>query len=259
MGLINPSTLSGWLRPHSIEWYEQLSKLQGKYAYTWNTSYVDPNGESIFDKEVARMIVNKKVLDVGCGHGEYTIQCSLLAEEIVGFDVTDDFIIMAEKNNQPNVTFVKGSTKYGFPFEKDEFDCAYIRKGPTSSYPLLEQVVKKGGNILGLHPGDDLGKELPILFPNLFEDSNGSPILDAVRRKLDLSRFKSIDIESVNSTEYLQSPLDVLKLRCFGQPPQIYDFLKEQNLVDISRIFERNATKQGLPLTFLHYLVRVTV
>lgn len=38
------------------------------------------------------MIKNKKVLDVGCGHGEFTIKCSSVVKEIVGFDLTNEFL-----------------------------------------------------------------------------------------------------------------------------------------------------------------------
>ena len=65
MRLTNPTALSQWLQPHSIEWYKQLSDLQGKYSYPWNSTLSEPNGESIFDKEVTQMIANNKVLDVG--------------------------------------------------------------------------------------------------------------------------------------------------------------------------------------------------
>lgn len=87
MKFIDPSTLSEWVAPHSIEWYKQLGEIQSKYTYSWNSQLIEPNGESIFDEEVIRNIKNKKVLDVGCGHGEFTIQCSTVAKEIVGFDV----------------------------------------------------------------------------------------------------------------------------------------------------------------------------
>ena len=213
MGLTDPTTLSQWLQPHSIEWYIQLSDLQGKYSYSWQSTLVEPHGESIFDKEVMQMIANKKVLDVGCGHGQFTNQCGLVAKEIIGFDVTDKFVKAGLEERKANVSFVTGNSKEGFPFNRDAFDCAYIRKGPTSAYPALKKVVKRGGHILGLHPGDDSYKELPYLFPNLFHNSVGTPILNTIQQRLDFSHFTSSMIEVITSTEFLHSPLDILKLR----------------------------------------------
>ena len=60
----DPTTISGWLKPHSIEWYKQLSDIQDKYIYSWNSTLTEPNGESIFDEEVHKMIANKKVLKI---------------------------------------------------------------------------------------------------------------------------------------------------------------------------------------------------
>ncbi|WP_456278999.1 class I SAM-dependent methyltransferase [Bacillus sp. AK128] len=259
MVLLNPTTLANWLPPHSIEWYKQISNLQGKYTYPWNSTLTEPNGESIFDKEVVQSIVDKKVLDVGCGHGEFTLKCSSFAKEIVGFDVTDDFVKIGKENKKKNVSFVVGNTKNGLPFEPDEFDFAYNRKGPTSAYPSLRKVVKKGGKLIGLHPGDELGKELPILFPNLFETLQGTPILDRIYQRLEISNFSHIDVKAINSIEYLHTPLDVIKLRCFGQTPKVYETLKEENQSEISKIFEQNTTKEGLPITFSRYIVRVIV
>jgi SAM-dependent methyltransferase len=256
--LLDPSKHPDWLEPHSIEWYEQLGELYRKYEYPWNSLLTKPNGESIFDEEVFSMIQGKKVLDVGCGHGEYAILCSSVAKEVIGFDVTDSFVESGNENKKMNVTFVVGNIKNGLPFEQGEFDCAYIRKGPTSAYPLLNQVVKKGGQIVGLHPGDDSGKELPSLFPNLFKQ-NKVNILDTIKQRLKKSKFSHTDIEIVNSIEYIQSPNDVLKLCCFGQKDTVFNEIKNKNMQQISRLFEQNALSEGLAITFQRYIVRALV
>ena len=259
MNLMDPTSLAGWLTPHSLEWYRQLSLLEGKYVYPWNSSLTEPNGESVFDREVAKMIPGKKVLDVGCGHGKFTLQCSEIAKEIVGFDVTDLFVKEGRANKKSNATFVQGNSKDGLPFRTDEFDCAYIRKGPTSAYPDLKRVIRDGGTIIGLHPGDESNKELPMLFPNLFPTTKGTPIKDSIQDRLANSGFTSTSLEVINSIEYICSPIDLLKFRCFGQNPSIYETLKEKNLSEVLIVFEQNATEKGLAITFSRYLVRVIV
>ncbi|MEK3980321.1 methyltransferase domain-containing protein [Psychrobacillus sp. FSL K6-2836] len=257
--LNNPTTFSEWLTPHSIDWYQQLSELQGVYKYTWDSTITGPSGESIFDGEVTKMIKDKKVLDVGCGHGEFTKYCSSFAKQIVGFDVTENFLEVAKVNEKSNLSFIVGNTKQGLPFEKEEFECAFVRKGPTSAYRALTEVVMKGGSILGLHPGDGSAKELPLIFPNLFAHSFGTPILNKVNRQLEISSFTSAELEHVTSKEYLHSPIDVLKIRCFGQKVSVYERLKKENLSEITQIFEKNSTPQGLPITFSRYIVRLTI
>jgi 2-polyprenyl-3-methyl-5-hydroxy-6-metoxy-1,4-benzoquinol methylase len=86
--IINPATHEDWLRPHSIDWYAQLGKQSGQFAYPWNTTMLEPNGESLFVEEVAKSVPGKKVLDIGCGHGEFTIRWSPLAKQVVGLDIT---------------------------------------------------------------------------------------------------------------------------------------------------------------------------
>ncbi|PYF08933.1 class I SAM-dependent methyltransferase [Ureibacillus chungkukjangi] len=259
MKLIDPTTLAGWLMPHSLEWYKQLSVQEGKYVYPWNSTHTEPNGESIFDREVTNMIPGKKVLDVGCGHGGFTLQCSEIANEIVGFDVTDRFVQEGSSSKKSNVTFVRGNSKERLPFKEDEFDCAYIRKGPTSAYSDLKRVVKESGVILGLHPGDESSMELPFLFPNLFQVTKDTPILDTIHERMVNSEFANKSLEKINSIEYINSPIDILKLCCFGQHPSILEIIKEKNLPEVTRIFEKNASEKGLAITFSRYLIRVKV
>ena len=259
MNLTDPRTLNGWLPPHSLEWYKQLSEVAGDYRYSWKSKLAEPNGESIFDHEVMQIIQGKKVLDVGCGHGQFTIKCGSFAKEIVGFDVTEAFIQNGLNKKMNNVSYVLGNTKNSLPFDENEFDCVYIRKGPTSAYLHLKRVTKDGGTILGLHPGDEMNKELPFLFPNLFESTIGTPILNQLHERLSNSHLSSYAIETINTTEYIESPNDVLKLRCFGQLPAIYEQLKEKDLQTITSIFNQHETAKGLPITFSRYIVRAIV
>ena len=258
MKLLDPTSHSNWLEPHSIKWYKQLGQLQRKYEYSWNATITEPNGEKRFDEEVMHIITGKKVLDVGCGHGEFTIQCGQKAKEVIGFDITDDFIATGKTLHTKNVSFVNGNSKKGLPFEQNTFDCAYIRKGPTSAYPLLKDVVKKGGYVVGLHPGNNTGKELPHIFPHLFKQSTANT-LQLVKNRLHSSHFSTTEIEIFDSIEYLHSPIDVIKLRCFGQNPIIINTLIAKNIEQITLLFNQNATSNGLPITFQRYILRAKI
>ncbi|WP_409273119.1 class I SAM-dependent methyltransferase [Neobacillus sp. SCS-31] len=257
--LTDPAALLHWLPPHSLEWYKQIGNLEGNYRYTWSSSISEPNGESVFDAEVLKMVKDKKVLDIGCGDGEFTIQCAAVAKEIVGFDATETFTAAGNEKKRANVSFVTGNSKNGLPVELGPFDCAYIRKGTTSAYLFLRGVVIEGGTVLGLHPGDELGKELPILFPTFFEKKEDTPILDKIRKRLEAGSFSSAEIEHIEATEYLHQPVDVIKLRCFGQNPSVYNRMLEDNLAEITKIFEKNSTQAGLPVTYSRYIVRITI
>ncbi|AGX04822.1 MULTISPECIES: class I SAM-dependent methyltransferase [Bacillus] len=253
------TSIQGWLAPHSIEWYEQLGKLEGKYLYPWDSFINEPNGESIFDSEAEELSVNQKVLDVGCGEGRFTMHFASFAKEIVGVDASEAFIMEGHRQRMPNVSFINANTKSGLPFANKEFDFAYIRKGPTSAYPLLKRAVKDGGHILGLHPGDSQGRELPGLFPVLFEEKTGTPILKGLENRAENSNFTNATIEEVTSIEYLKSPLDVIKLACFGQLPSITAFVKEKYGSEITRIFNQYAASRGLAITHSRYIVRAAV
>lgn len=253
--LINPSTSKDWITPHSIEWYAQLGKQAGVYRYPWISTIEEPNGETIFTEEVSKMVPGSKVLDVGCGDGGFALSLSSIVNQIVGFDITEDFLPKGELPS--NVIFVSGNSKAGLPFDEDSFDCAYNRKGPTSAYRELFRVVKVGGQVIGLHPADDLNKELPEWFPNFFDPvPNSTPILTNLQKQL--SSYGNVDIRLISSTEYLQSPADVVMMRTFGQNAAIYEeCLKSLN--EITEIFERHTTEKGLPVTFSRYLVTATV
>lgn len=255
----NPTLLEGWLQPHSLEWYKQVGEQSGAYSYGWKSEIDEPNGETLFDEMVLATAKGKKVLDVGCGHGEFTKRCSYEARHITGFDVTDAFLKIGQAAEVSNMDFFLGNAKHSLPFEQGEFDFAYNRKGPTSAYLDLTRVVRKGGKILGLHPGDDSQSELPVLFPGLFKETEGLPIKEQVENRLRAANFSSYRIETINADEHLSLPVDVLELLCFGQKKYIIERIKKERLTEVDRIFNQNADKKGLKVTHSRYLVEAIV
>ncbi|MEK5235786.1 methyltransferase domain-containing protein [Paenibacillus sp. FSL L8-0470] len=257
--LADPTEHPDWRLPHSFEWYAGLGGETGKYTYPWNSTITGPDAEAMFAEEVAGLVPGKRVLDIGCGHGDFTIRWSPVVKQIVGLDVTADFIETASSTALSNVSFVTANTKHKLPFEDGQFDCAYNRKGPTSAYSDLTRILNKGGRLLALHPGDRLSPELSRLFPGLFAPQpEGTPVLDKINQRLEASGFTSAEIEIVTSVQYFHEPLDIVRLRCFGQTPAVHEMVL-QCMPEISRIFTQHQSSQGLQATLDNYIVRAVV
>ena len=75
------------LRPHSNEWYDRLSQFQEGYYYPWKSTIADGNGEDAYVALVRKHLSrDKDVLDMGCGHGELTLEFAADCRTIVGYD-----------------------------------------------------------------------------------------------------------------------------------------------------------------------------
>ncbi|ASA21433.1 class I SAM-dependent methyltransferase [Paenibacillus donghaensis] len=261
MKLADPTTHKDWLPPHSFAWYAQLEALTGEYAYPWHSTTAGRDGEQIFDKEVAELVPGQRVLDIGCGDGAYTISWSPSVKSIVGLDVTPGFIETGNAHKLANVSFVAASTKAALPFANGEFDCAYNRKGPTSAYPDLSRVVRQGGLILGLHPGDHRLGELAGLIPTLFKAVIPAerPVLDKLESQLAGGNFAQSSVDLVTHLEYLHQPLDVIRLSCFGQTSAVHEMMISEVLPAVEQHFREHATPSGLAVSNEYYIVRITV
>lgn len=251
----DPSLHPEWLRPQSKEWCAQLAAETGEYKYPWKSHFVGTSAEEIFTNQLSS-IVNGRVLDVGCGHGEFTCKWASKAKEIVGIDITEGFIATANKIKPESVHFMVVDTKNDkLPFSDNHFDVAFTKKGPTSWYREGNRIVKPGGVIIGLHP-DEVGLELADLFPGFFTKSIPvTPFIDVLNSRLTNSGLKDIDIQKVEEIEYLATPEDVLLKKCFGQNKKVKEFARQNCLRGIEEIFYKHATSQGIKTTNIYYII----
>lgn len=104
---------------------------------------------------------------------------SKYAHSIIGFDNSIELIKIANEllseSKVSNVNFIHTTTKTELPFQDNQFDLIYNRRGPTS---IIEhsRVLRPGGIIYGIHVS-----------------------VDKVIQKLDLNRFVDIEIHEYNS------------------------------------------------------------
>ncbi|MGF9697984.1 class I SAM-dependent methyltransferase [Paenibacillus sp. MABNR03] len=154
-----------------MDWYDMVALRNGGYkgrsAYTWEGQ----SAEDVFEERLIRMLSqHQSVLDAGCGHGEFTLKMSAHTDHITGFDNSKELLHIAqaglEASDVKNVNYVYATTKSKMPFEDEQFDLIYDRRGPTS---IIEhgRVLKKGGIIFGIHT--DVTKVKERLHNNRYE------------------------------------------------------------------------------------------
>ncbi|MCH4886076.1 class I SAM-dependent methyltransferase [Acidaminobacter sp. JC074] len=137
------------------EWYNKIA-IRNK-GYKSHANYIKEgiSGEDIFEERLIELLPNySNVLDIGCGHGEFTLSMSKYAQKITGGDSALELIKIAkalkEQNQVDNVDFI-----YFHTHEIDEkhpvYDLIYNRRGPTSIYDHKE-LLEEGGRLLAIHP-----------------------------------------------------------------------------------------------------------
>jgi len=244
----------------SLQWCNQLAAKTGKYEFSWNYVYEGKSAESILTDKLTSL-VHGKVLDVGCGHGEYTVQWSDKAEEIVGYDMTEGFIATANRNRKANVRYVLGRTHDGLPFPDDYFDMAYTKKGPTSWYDEGNRIVRSGGKLILLHPGDanEECAELSSYFPVLFSPpGSDTPVLNKIQQRLEASGLTDIEMTVIKEIVWIPTAEDIFEMVCFGQSDEFRKYVRQECYKDINSQFEKHSTDKGIKTTGFYYFIQAT-
>lgn len=166
-----------------VDWYNSIARKNGGYRShaMFTTEGVSP--EQLFEQELIHMLPQfQSVLDAGCGHGDFTLKMAAFAKSIIGFDNAHEMIKIANdaKGSIDNVQFIETTTKVDLPFQDEQFDLIYDRRGPTSIINH-SRILKPGGTIFGIHSG----------------------ALDLVKERLDQNRFIHIEIREYNQSKYI--------------------------------------------------------
>lgn len=254
--LFDPMKHPEWIAPHSFEWYEQLFKEAGVYKYPWKSQFDEPKAEKIFADKISSYLDDGRLLDVGCGHGEYALQFSLNTREVIGIDIVEGFIETGNKiKSKENIKFIVFDGNGELPFPDNYFDVAYTKKGPRDWYHESNRIVKSGGAILGLYHAGSHGA-LRELFPGLYSKIPKPEANDILcELNLDDSGLTDINVELIEEFEYLSTPEDVLIKKCFGQNRKLRKIVWQECLQDVEGIFNKHATSKGLKIINYYHLL----
>ncbi|MCY9698041.1 class I SAM-dependent methyltransferase [Paenibacillus alginolyticus] len=179
-----------------IEWYDMIARRNGGYKGRAVFTVEGKSAEEVFEERLINMLPNfKSVMDAGCGHGEFTLRMSSYARQITGFDNSLELINIAQtllsSSNVQNVNFVYATTKTQMPFDDEEFDFIYDRRGPTSIINH-SRLLTSGGVIFGIHTSIDSVKER--LFKNGFKDIEIEELNEAISyfpNEMEFAKFLS--------------------------------------------------------------------
>lgn len=156
--LFDPMNHPDWIPPQSSEWHANLALETGGYKYPWKSMFDQPRAEVIFAEKIAAFLDgSERVLDVGCGHGEFTKLFAHKVKEVVGIDVIDGYIESANQDLGESIKFLVVDADKPLPFTDASFDVIYTKKGPWLFHKGTQEghrIIKPGGVSLGLYHSD---------------------------------------------------------------------------------------------------------
>jgi SAM-dependent methyltransferase len=121
--------------------------------------------------KILNLARDKKILDIGCGPGEFTIRVGRVAKSVTGIDTSKVALEFAKRNvaksGLKNVMFRHGNAR-NLPFPSKSFELAYSRRGPASDskHNLTEvlRVLRKGGAFMEITIGERDKQNLAEIF-----------------------------------------------------------------------------------------------
>ena len=150
-----------------FEEWRRIARVNPGYVARLPHRSEGDNGEAYFEERLLDVLESKsRVLDIGCGGGEFTIRMASRAR-IVGLDPFEEMLAYtSRRQGQERVAWVRAMGE-ALPFGDSTFDVVYSRRGPASEPRFLSEVVRalrRGGRFLEITIGERNAWELAEIF-----------------------------------------------------------------------------------------------
>lgn len=149
--------------------FDKVAKKFGNYSsgVKYTKEYLNRDPEEDFKNYLIKYFgKDKKVLDVGCADGRFTLSIADKFGEIVAIDNSIGMLNSARKLqkelNKVNVNF-ENKNVHETGFDEKSFDVIYSRRGPTD-YKEFSRLLKKNGYYLEIQIGEKDTKDIEIIF-----------------------------------------------------------------------------------------------
>jgi 23S rRNA (guanine745-N1)-methyltransferase len=236
--------------------------MQEGYYYPWRSTVADGNGEQAYDVLVREHLSrDKDVLDVGCGHGAFTLTLAPLCRRIFAYDRVLPYLKSAEQARREadigNVVFVWADASANpsgvvtIPARDDSFDLLISRRGPLHYLEDARRVARRGATITQLNPMESaapawaaaLPPELPLAESGVAV--SGGSIRESVERRLSAAGLRLADCWTFDVPEYLPNPEQLYVMLTWGRAPEEMPPLSEVREA-LARVFSNYAGPEGL-------------
>ncbi len=170
------------------------------------------------------VLPGEKILDLGCGRGEETLEAARRAGsegQAVGLDLTEEMILQAKGNAHreevPNAEFVQGDIEI-LPFEDDSFDgvisnCVINHaRDKNKVYKEIRRILKPNGRFVVAdavtkNPLPEEVKNDPEAWAQCF---GGAITEEEYLENILISGFHNVEV--LNRREYLKNGYDFISL-----------------------------------------------
>jgi ubiquinone/menaquinone biosynthesis C-methylase UbiE len=209
------------------------------------------DGEMEFDREVLKKTVSRKVLDLGCGTGAFTLRVAKHARKVIGADISSIALDIAEKNrrkrNVQNVEF-RFADASQIPFSSNSFEIVFSRRGPgsdrTRTLSEAHRVLKPTGLFMEITIGErDKGNIARIFGRGQMLAVRGQ-ISSLKKKMLERVGFKTMVARDYLGTEVFRTMQDlVIRLRA---APVIPHFNPQSDRKYLEQVKRECSTDRGI-------------
>ncbi|MCD9853344.1 methyltransferase domain-containing protein [Epilithonimonas sp. JDS] len=193
-----------------------------------------------------------KILDIGCGTGNYTIALSEKGLDFIGIEPSEKMLNEA-KSKSENVNWVLGNAEH-LPFENKSFDSAIATltihhwKNLENGFSEVFRILKNEGQFLIFTSTSEQMKNywLNHYFPEMMKKSIAQmPSFETIKNNLQNTGFEIKNIEKYNIKDDLQDRF----LYIGKNNPKIYfDANIRKGISSFADLANKNEIEEGLKL-----------
>jgi SAM-dependent methyltransferase len=237
------------------------------FAHRWQSCVATGNGEDAFIALVDQYLrPGCTVLDLGCGHGEFTLALAARCHSIVGIEREPIYLELARElaaeRGITNAQFLQlnlasadeeGKVFAGIPLADDSIDLFVNRRGPILRRYLAEamRVARRGAVIVGLHPTGNVPApvwrdELPAPYRNVFMALSYEEVTGWVTAPLQAAGITHYSLWWIDVPEFLRSPHELFVRLGSEQIPNALAYQAIES--ELTKIFEQHRTPAGIAL-----------